>query len=84
MNITYSNQLNHIYYYEAGLSAEKENVKNVVLKFIDSLIYEKDKKSSEAYKIAQDVLDFIFNGYSPLVRSILKSKMVIVFFNLPA
>jgi predicted ATP-binding protein involved in virulence len=56
-------QLNHIYYYEAGLSAEKENVKNVILKYIDSLIYEKDKKSSEAYKIAQDVLDSLFNGF---------------------
>ena len=56
-------QLNHIYYYEAGLSVEKENVKNVILKYIDSLIYEKDIKSSEAYKIAQDVLDSLFNGF---------------------
>ena len=56
-------QLNQIYYYEAGLSTDKENVKNVILKYIDSLIYEKDKKSSEAYKIAQDVLHSIFNGF---------------------
>jgi len=56
-------KLDQIYYYEAGLSADKQNVKNVILKYIDSLIYEKDKKSSEAYIMAQDVLNKIFNGF---------------------
>jgi len=56
-------QLDQVYYYEAGLSADKQNVKNVILKYIDSLIYEKDKKSSEAYIMAQDVLNSIFNGF---------------------
>ena len=65
---TLFSQLDNIYYYEAGLSVENNNVKNVILKYIDSLIYEKDKKSSEAYQIAQDVLDSIFNGFDLQIK----------------
>jgi len=56
-------QLDRIYYYEAGLPEDKQHVKNVIVKYIDSLIYEKDKKSSEAYKLAQEVLDSVFIGF---------------------
>ncbi|KPA18896.1 ATP-binding protein [Candidatus Magnetomorum sp. HK-1] len=55
--------LNNIFYYKAGLQLDKQPVKDVIIKYIDTLIYEKDKKSSEAYIMAQEVLNAIFNGF---------------------
>lgn len=52
----------NIIFYEAGIS-DKKNVKDTILQFIDNLIYEKDKKSSEAYSITQNVLNSIFKDF---------------------
>jgi len=54
---------NKIFFYEGGLSDNKQNVKNIIIKYIDSLIYEQDKKSSEAYFITQNLLNSIFSEF---------------------
>ncbi len=53
----------NIFFYKAGLSADNKNAKDIIVKYIDTLIYEKDKKSSEAYSTAQEILNSIFNDF---------------------
>lgn len=47
---------------EPGVSDTK-TAKQAIIQFIDNLIYEKDKKSSEAYLITQEILNSIFKGF---------------------
>ncbi len=52
----------NVIFHEAGVS-DKKNAKEIIAQFIDSLIYEKDKKSSEAYQITQDILNSVFRHF---------------------
>ncbi len=47
------------FYIKAGEVNEKQ-ANDVILQFIDRLIYQQDKKSSEAYKVVQGILDSLF------------------------
>ncbi len=47
------------YYFKAGEINPKQT-KEIILEFIDKLIYLQDKKSSEVYEIVQNILDDIF------------------------
>ncbi|MDM8556700.1 AAA family ATPase [Desulfococcaceae bacterium HSG7] len=51
-----------VVYYEAGYS-EHQSAKKIIVQFIDKLIYEEDKKSSEAYLITQNILNQFFNDF---------------------
>ncbi len=52
----------NIIFYEAGI-ANKKSAKNTIVQFIDKLIYEYDKKSSEAYLATQEILQSIFQDF---------------------
>jgi len=49
----------YVYFYEAGQSNQK-SAEDVILKFVDMLIYQQDKKSSEAYSEVQKLLGELF------------------------
>ena len=49
-------------FYTAG-GYDKRGAEESIIQFIDNLIYEKDKKSSEAYQAVQDILNEIFFGF---------------------
>ena len=51
-----------ILYLKAGFS-DNITAKKGIVQFIDKLIYEEDKKSSEAYLITQNILNQIFNDF---------------------
>ena len=50
------NKFKNVVYYEAGFS-DRQSAKKIIVQFIDKLIYEEDKKSSEAYLIIQNILN---------------------------
>jgi len=50
------------YYFKAGEINQKKS-KEIILDFIDKLIYQKDKKSSEAYEIVQKILQDLFYDF---------------------
>jgi ABC-type lipoprotein export system ATPase subunit len=56
-----------VVYYEAGFS-DNITAKKIIIQFIDKLIYEEDKKSSEAYLITQNILNSIFNDFDLQIK----------------
>ncbi len=52
----------NVVYYEAGFS-DRQSAKNIIIQFIDKLIYEEDNKSSEAYLITRKILNSIFKDF---------------------
>jgi predicted ATP-binding protein involved in virulence len=48
-----------VIYYEAG-TRYQDTAAEIIVQFIDTLIYEKNKRSREAYAIVQDILTSIF------------------------
>ncbi|QTA93943.1 hypothetical protein [Desulfonema magnum] len=55
-------KLKNVIFYEAGIPDTK-TAKESIVRFIDSLIYEKDRKSSEAYSVTQDILNSVFQDF---------------------
>jgi len=56
-------KIENILFYQAGVS-DKKSAKEIIVQFIDNLIYEKDKKSSEAYLATQEILQSIFQDFN--------------------
>ena len=61
------NKFKNIIYLRAG-TADKKTAKETIIKFVDNLVFEKDKKSSEAYYIIQQILDKIFHGFDLQIK----------------
>lgn len=55
-------KLRNVIFYEAGIPDTK-TAKESIIRFVDSLIYEKDKKSSEAYSATQEILNSLFQDF---------------------
>jgi len=55
------------YYFKAGEINQKKS-KDIILEFIDKLIYQKDKKSSEAYEVVQKILQDLFSDFDMQVK----------------
>ena len=55
-------KLKHVIFYEAG-NPDTKTAKESIVRFVDSLIYEKNKRSSEAYSVTQDILNSIFQDF---------------------
>lgn len=55
------------YYFKAG-EIDPKGAKEIILEFIDKLIYLQDKKSSEAYTIVQKILEDLFYGFDMQVN----------------
>lgn len=51
-----------VIFYQPGFF-DKKSFKRIIVEFIDHFIYEKDKKSSEAYRITQELLISIFQNF---------------------
>ena len=66
-NDTLSSEFKNIIYLQAG-TTDKKTAKETIIKFVDSLVFEKDKKSSEAYYIIQQILDKIFQGFDLQIK----------------
>ncbi len=66
-NDTLSNEFKNIIYLQAGIT-DKKTAREIIIKFVDSLVFEKDKKSSEAYYIIQQILDKIFQGFDLQIK----------------
>lgn len=56
-------KLQNILFYQAGVS-ENQSAKEIIIQFIDNLIYEQDQKSSEAYLATQKILQSIFPDFN--------------------
>jgi predicted ATP-binding protein involved in virulence len=50
------------YFFQAGQINQK-NAKEIILNFVDKLIYQQDKKSSEAYEMVQKLLQELFMDF---------------------
>lgn len=66
--------------YFPSYSFEKKAFEYVFINYIDKLIYEEDKKSSEVYEIVRDRLNNIFEGFDLLVEFNLLDKKREIFF----
>ncbi len=55
-------KLKNMIFYEAGIP-DTETAKETVVRFIDSLIYEKGRRSNEAYLATQDILNSVFQDF---------------------
>jgi predicted ATP-binding protein involved in virulence len=55
-------KLKNVIFYEAGIPDTK-TAKESIIRFVDTLIYEKDKKSSEAYSATQEILNSLFQDF---------------------
>lgn len=56
-------KLKQVVFYEAG-TADKKTAKDSFIRFVDSLIYEKGRRSTEAYSIIQDILNSVFQDFN--------------------
>ncbi len=61
-NVSFPKSQN-ILFYQAGV-AENQSAKEIIIQFIDHLIYEQDQKSSEAYFATQEILQSIFPDFN--------------------
>ncbi|MDM8514948.1 AAA family ATPase [Desulfobacterales bacterium HSG16] len=75
----------NIIFHEAGIS-NKKTAKDTILQFIDDLIYEQDKKGSEAYSITQEILNSVFQDFELKIefKGIDRNKEVLFGNNSPA
>lgn len=66
--------------YFALNSNYSKTTNNIIVDYIDKLIYEKDKKSSEVYEIVRERLNSIFEGFDLQVEFNLLDKERNIFF----
>ncbi|MDM8549755.1 AAA family ATPase [Desulfobacterales bacterium HSG2] len=52
----------NVIFYEAGI-ADNKTAKETFVRFVDSLIYEKGRRSNEAYSVIQDILHSVFQDF---------------------
>jgi len=55
-------KLKNVIFYDAGI-ADPKTAKETFIRFVDSLIYEKGRRSHEAYSVIQNILDSIFQNF---------------------